>query len=199
MPSLAFNSAPIHPSIITVSLPFDAVVKRIWAERQTTSRKVHVRRTQNIIINATATAMHDKDPFQSYASTMRGHQYSDQQEPPPLRLSSTSYIVLRLHLHRHDDLRCTTDTLYAKYTLMQQPSQLILPSSVSWFVVLSSSPYDPLRRYCLSDDVDVFVPIRIIKQRRRRKSTRYYTTINLVANKTIYNIHYIEYTTINHG
>ena len=55
---------------------------------------------QNIIINATATAMHDKDPFQSYAPTMRGHQYSDQQEPPPLRLSSTSYIVLRLHLHR---------------------------------------------------------------------------------------------------
>ena len=72
---------------------------------------------------------------------MRGQQYSDQQEPPPLRLSSTSYIVLRLHLHRHDDLRCTTDTLYAKYTLMRQPSQLILPSSVSWFVVLSSSPY----------------------------------------------------------
>ena len=29
MPSLAFNSAPIHPSIITVSLPCDAVVKRI--------------------------------------------------------------------------------------------------------------------------------------------------------------------------
>ena len=55
---------------------------------------------QNIIINATATAMHDKDPFQSYAPTMRGQQYSDQQEPPPLRLSSTSYIVLRLHLHR---------------------------------------------------------------------------------------------------
>ena len=52
---------------------------------------------QNIIINATATAMHDKDPFQSYAPTMRGHQYSYQQEPPPLRLSSTSYIVLRLH------------------------------------------------------------------------------------------------------
>jgi len=34
--------------------------------------------------------MHDKDPFQSYAPTMRGKQYSDQREPPPLRLSSTS-------------------------------------------------------------------------------------------------------------
>ena len=110
----------------------------------------------------------------------------------------------RLVIEFEVDSRHESDKMVHRYStqnilLMQRPSQLILPSSVSWFVVLSSSPYDPLRRYCLSDDVDVFVPIRIIKQRRRRKSTRYYTTINLVANKTIYNIHYIEYTTINHG
>ena len=98
--------------------------------------------TQNIIINATATAMHDKDPFQSYAPTMRGQQYSDQQEPPPLRLSSTSYIVLRLHRVYDLHLRSTLVHRYSTQNilLMQRPSQLILPSSVSWFVVLSSSP-----------------------------------------------------------
>ena len=103
---------------------------------------------KNIIINATlitATAMHDKDPFQSYAPTMRGKQYSDQREPPPLRLSSTSSTsCLRSTILQ---IKWSNDTLQngapttQNILLMQRPSQLILPSSeVSWFVVLSSSP-----------------------------------------------------------
>ena len=61
--------------------------------------------------------MHDKDPFQSYAPTMRGHQYSDQQEPPPLRLSSTSYIVLRLTSCLRSTIYTGAPILYAKYTI----------------------------------------------------------------------------------